>query len=65
MLNDFFEKNKVTGFKLLHNIDSRGGDSESIIGTLTAGGKSYRVYVLLNTASSKNNIVQEISIRPS
>lgn len=63
VLKDFFFKNSVSGFKLMHNIDSRGGDSSSIIGTLTAGGESFRVYVLLNSASSKNAIIQELTIR--
>lgn len=63
VLKEFFAKNKVSGFKLLHNVDSRGGDSESIIGTLSAGGNTYRVYVLLNRASGNKNIIQEINIR--
>lgn len=62
VLKSFFSKHSVSDFKVLHNIDSKSGSSESVVGQLTSGKKSFRVYVLFsNSGSSK--IIQEISIR--
>ena len=62
VLKSFFSKNSVSGFKVLHNVDSKSGSSESMVGQLTAGGKSYRVYVLI-ASSDSSKIIQEISIK--
>lgn len=62
VLKSFFAKNSVSNFKVIHNVDSKSGSSESIVGQITAGGKSYRVFILLANAGSKQ-IIQEISIK--
>lgn len=62
VLKSFFAKNSVSNFKVIHNVDSKSGSSESIVGQITAGGKSYRVFILLSNAGSKQ-IIQEISIK--
>lgn len=62
VLKSFFSKNKVTGFTKKHDVASKSGSSESFVGDMTAGGKNYRVYVLLSSSGS-SQIIQEISIR--
>ena len=56
IITDFFRKNKVNGFQLLHN-----GNKEAasfIIGTLKTTAGNYRVYVLTRKTNGKQLIQQ-------
>jgi len=55
---EFFRKNKVSGFQLLHKGNK---DAASfVIGTLKTGTGSFRVYVL-----TRKNEIQQLRIEPS
>jgi hypothetical protein len=58
IIADFFRKNRVVGFELLHKGNK---DAASFaIGTLKTGSGSYRVYVL-----TRKNEIQQLRIEPS
>jgi len=58
IINDFFRKNRVTGFQLLHKGNK---DAASfVIGTLKTSSGSYRLYVL-----TRKNEIQQLRIEPS
>ncbi|TKG94698.1 DUF4783 domain-containing protein [Puteibacter caeruleilacunae] len=56
IIRNFFSSNKPSGFKMIH----KGGKESSmyIIGNLTAGGKTFRVYALLKKMGGKSYIHQ-------
>ena len=59
IITDFFRKNKVNGFQLLHN-----GNKEAasfIIGTLKTTAGNYRVYVLTRKTNGKQ-LIQQLRI---
>ena len=59
IITDFFRKNKVSGFQLLHN-----GNKEAasfIIGTLKTATGNYRVYVLIRKTNGKQ-LIQQLRI---
>jgi hypothetical protein len=55
ILNDFFNKNKPTDYKLTHQ---GGTDSVYGIGKLQTAGASFRIYFVLKTFSGKSLLVQ-------
>ncbi len=57
ILKDFFDTNKVTGFKIIHQGESNG--SKFCIGTLTTSNGSYRTTIYLRSKST-GETVQEI-----
>ncbi|MDR3651713.1 MAG: DUF4783 domain-containing protein [Paludibacter sp.] len=58
IIADFFRKNHVTGFQLLHNGNK---DAASfVIGTLRTSSGNFRVYVL-----TRKNEIQQLRIEPS
>jgi hypothetical protein len=58
IITDFFRKNHVTGFQLLHKGNK---DAASFaIGTLKTSSVTYRVYVL-----TRKNEIQQLRIEPS
>lgn len=58
IITDFFRKNRVTGFQLLHKGNK---DAASFaIGTLKTSSVTYRVYVL-----TRKNEIQQLRIEPS
>ncbi len=62
IINDFFKKNKVSDFSVLHN-----GNRESagfVIGTLSTANGSFRVYILMRKSGSQT-LIQQLRIEPS
>lgn len=62
IINDFFRKNKITSFQVMHT-----GNKESAafaICALKAGKESYRVYILTRKSGSKQ-FIQQLRIEPS
>lgn len=55
----FFTQNKPTAFSQVHQGSSKGNDSQYCIGNMTAGGKTFRVYVYLGNNGGKT-LIQEI-----
>jgi len=55
----FFTKNKPTAFSQVHQGSSKGNDSQYCIGNMTAGGKTFRVYVYLGNNGGKT-LIQEL-----
>ncbi len=62
MLKSFFTKNKVSSFKVIHNVNSPSGSSSSFVGQLNSNGKNYRLFVLMSDSGS-SKIIQEITIK--
>jgi hypothetical protein len=62
IIADFFRKNKVTGFQLLHKGNK---DAASFaIGTLRTASGSFRVYVLTRKTGNQT-VIQQLRIEPS
>lgn len=62
IISDFFRKNKVTGFQLLHKGNK---DAASFaIGTLRTTSGSFRVYVLTRKTGNQT-VIQQLRIEPS
>ena len=61
ILKEFFVQNPVKSFKVSKQGSSADG-STYCIGTLEAGGRSYRVYYLIKAAGSKN-VVQQLQVQ--
>jgi hypothetical protein len=62
IIKDFFKKNKVQSFKVLHK-----GNKESanfIIGTMKTNTNNYRVYLLTRIQKDKT-IIQQLRIEPT
>ncbi len=62
IIADFFNKNQVTGFNLIHK-----GDKEAscfVIGTLKTSNKNFRVYILTRKNGNKD-VIQQLRIEPS
>ena len=57
ILKTFFSKNKPSGFKVVHNGDSKNSSHYSI-GSLTTSSGSYRVYILYEKVTSTNTILE-------
>ncbi len=58
-VKDFFAKNPPTAFSQVHQGASKGKDSQYCIGNMTAGGKTFRVYVYLGNTGGKS-MIQEL-----
>jgi hypothetical protein len=58
-VKSFFTQNKPSAFSQVHQGSSKGKDSQYCIGNMTAGGKTFRVYVYLGNTGSKT-LIQEI-----
>jgi len=56
ILSDFFKKNKVNGFQVLHQGEKE--TSNFIIGTLKTSNDDFRVYILMRKANNKTLILQ-------
>lgn len=61
MVAKFFAQNKPAGFSLKHNGNSKNNGSEYAIGSLNAGGKQYRVFILMKEEGGKS-IIQQLQI---
>lgn len=61
ILKEFFSQNVVKSFKVSKQGSSADG-STYCIGTLEAGGKSYRVYYLIKPVAGKN-LVQQLQVQ--
>lgn len=61
MVNVFFQQNKPSNCTLVHSGSARDGASYYCIGSLTAGGKKYRVYIFFKKLRSVYKI-QEMRI---
>lgn len=59
MISNFFQKNKPSGFKEMHQGSSKGKDSKYTIGQLETSNGSYRVYIFATQQGNKVSI-QEI-----
>lgn len=59
MIAKFFQQNKPSGFKEMHQGSSKGKDSKYTIGQLDTSNGSYRVYIFATQKGNKVNI-QEI-----
>lgn len=55
----FFSQNKPTSFSQVHQGASKGKDSQYCIGNMTAGGKTFRVYVYMGNKGGKS-LIQEL-----
>ncbi|MDD4489104.1 MAG: DUF4783 domain-containing protein [Paludibacter sp.] len=62
IISDFFRKNKVTAFLVLHK--GTKDTSAFSIGTMKAGNASYRVYVLVRKTSTRQ-LIQQLRIESS
>ncbi len=60
LLNSFFEINKVTGFKRLHEAKMSRPGTEVLIGNLNTANGSYRVYAYVNKGA--NQFIDELRI---
>lgn len=62
IVTDFFRRNKVSGFQVLH----RGAKDNSAfsIATMTAGNGTFRVYVLVRRTAS-DQLIQQLRIESS
>ncbi|MGK0365724.1 MAG: hypothetical protein ACI85O_002792 [Saprospiraceae bacterium] len=58
-VKSFFSQNKPSAFSQVHQGSSKGNDSQYCIGNMTAGGKTFRVYVYLGNTGNKT-LIQEI-----
>jgi len=58
IINDFFRKNRVTGFLLLHK--GNKDNASFVIGTLKTATGTFRLYVL-----TRKNEIQQLRIEPS
>lgn len=62
IIADFFKKNKISAFNVLHN-----GNRESasfLIGTLTTNNGNFRVYILMRK-TGKQSLIQQLRIESS
>lgn len=57
IIKDFFEKNKVSGYQIIHRGKSRDG-AQYAIGSLTTATGTYRTYVLTKGEGDKARIQQ-------
>lgn len=57
IIKDFFSKDKVSGYQVIHQGKSRDG-AQYAIGTLTTATTSYRTYVLTKTVKGNTRIQQ-------
>lgn len=57
ILKDFFQKNRVSDYKVIHHGSAKDG-AEYFIGSLTTSGGSFRTYLLVRTENSKKRIQQ-------
>lgn len=57
IIKDFFSKDKVNGYQVIHQGKSRDG-AQYAIGTLTTATTSYRTYVLTKTVNGNTRIQQ-------
>jgi hypothetical protein len=57
IIKDFFSKDKVSGYQVIHQGKSRDG-AQYAIGTLTTATTSYRTYVLTKTVNGNTRIQQ-------
>lgn len=62
ILTDFFKKNKVNSFQVLHQGEKE--TSNFIIGTLKTSNDDFRVYILMRKTNNKTLILQ-LRIEPS
>ena len=63
ILKDFFDKNKVSDYKVIHHGSAKDG-AEYFIGSLTTSGGSFRTYLLVRSENSKKR-VQQLRIEAS
>jgi len=59
LMEDFFQKNQPKSFQSVHEGTSKGKDSQYLIGNLSAGTSTYRVYIYMNIESDKA-LIQEL-----
>lgn len=57
ILKDFFEKNRASGYQVIHQGRSRDG-AQYVIGSLTTASGQYRTYVLVKGDGDKARIQQ-------
>lgn len=57
IIKDFFEKNRVSGYQVIHRGKSRDG-AQYVIGSLTTATGTYRTYVLTKGDGDKARIQQ-------
>lgn len=62
ILTDFFKKNKVNSFQVLHQGEKEA--SNFVIGTLKTSNGNFRVYILMRKTNNKTLILQ-LRIEPS
>ena len=60
---DFFRKNKVTSFQVLHK--GAKENSAFTICTLRSGSSNYRVYVLVRKTADEKQLIQQLRIELS
>ena len=57
VLKDFFQKNSISDYKVIHHGRAKDG-AEYYIGSLTTTSGSFRTYLLMRTENSKKQIQQ-------
>ena len=57
ILKDFFQRYKVSNYKVIHHGSAKDG-AEYFIGSLSTSGGSFRTYLLVRTENSKKRIQQ-------
>jgi hypothetical protein len=57
IIKDFFDKNRITGFQVIHQGRSRDG-AQYVIGSLTTASGQYRTYVLVKGEGDKGRVQQ-------
>lgn len=63
IVTDFFRKNKVAAFKVLHKGSKE--NSSFLICSITSGISTYRVYVLVRRAPNNKHLIQQLRIESS
>lgn len=58
-VKQFFAKNQPKTFSQVHQGASKGADSQYVIGNLTTGSGTYRVYIYVKTSGGKM-LIQEL-----
>lgn len=63
ILVDFFKKNKVQSYQLLHKGNKE--NSAFTIGTISTATGDYRVYILIRRSASDKQLIQQLRIESS
>jgi hypothetical protein len=57
IIKDFFDKNRISGYQVIHQGRSRDG-AQYVIGSLTTASGQYRTYVLVKGEGDKGRVQQ-------